>query len=39
MAGITNNILVRSGHPVSEITTKASIVIDSIEDITKIIKS
>ena len=38
MAGITNNILVRSGHPVSEATTKASIVIDSIKDITNIIK-
>jgi len=39
LAGITNNILVRSGHPVSESTTKASIVIDSIKDISKIIKS
>jgi len=39
MAGITNNILVRSGHPISETTTKASIVIDSIKDITNIIKS
>jgi len=39
MAGITNNILVRSGHPISQTTTKASIVIDSIKDITNIIKS
>jgi len=39
MAGITNNILVRSGHPISETTTKASTVIDSIKDITNIIKS
>lgn len=38
-AGINNNILVRSGHPISESTTKASTVIDSIKDITKIIKS
>ena len=38
-AGITNNILVRSGHPISEETTNASAVIDSIKDITKIIKS
>jgi len=37
-AGITNNILVRSGHPISEETTKASTVIDSIKDITNIIK-
>jgi len=39
MAGITNNILVRSGHPISEETKITSIVIDSIADITKIIKS
>jgi len=39
MAGITNNILVRSGHPISENTTKSSIVIDSIKDVVKIIKS
>jgi len=39
MSGITNNILVRSGHPISESTTKASIVIDSIKDITNVIKS
>ena len=38
-AGITNNILVRSGHPISEESTNASAVIDSIKDITKIIKS
>jgi len=38
-AGITNNILVRSGHPISEETTKASTVIDSIMDIANIIKS
>jgi len=39
MAGIHNNILVRSGHPVYETTTKASIVIDSIKDINNVIKS
>ena len=37
-AGIRKNILVRSGHPISETTTKASIVIDSIRDLAKIIK-
>ena len=37
MAGINNTILVRSGHPISESTTKASIVVDSIKDIKKII--
>ena len=38
-AGIKKNILVRSGHKISETTTKASFVIDSIKDIAKIIKS
>ena len=38
-AGILNNILVRSGHTISESTTKASVIIDSIKDITKVIKS
>jgi len=38
-AGINNNILVRSGHPISESETKASVIIDSISEITKIIKS
>ena len=37
MAGINKTILVRSGHPISESTTKASIVVDSIKDIKKII--
>jgi len=39
MAGIKNNILVMSGHPISRKSTKASVVIDSIKDATKIIKS
>jgi len=38
-AGITNNILVRSGHPISETATKADFVIDSIKDISQIIRS
>ena len=38
-AGINNNVLVRSGHPISEKETKASFIIDSIRDITMIVKS
>jgi len=37
-AGLKNTILVRSGHPVDEKNTKARVVIDSIGDLTKIIK-
>ena len=38
-AGIKKTILVRSGHPIDEKNTKAKVVIDSIRDITQIIRS
>ena len=38
-AGIKKTILVRSGHPIDEKNTKAKVVIDSIREITQIIRS
>ena len=38
-AGITNTILVRSGHKIDEVRSKAKFILDSIEDTKLIITS